>query len=165
MFNNILEGKLIGLGQRRLFVTPYIVPQIFIISILQSAILPVSPALANTISGIYFADSGRDEVLRANLDGSNMEVIASGLLNPDGVGVAIAGGKVYWSEQTMPRVIRRSNLDGTNAETVITFPYGTPNVRDIVVDENDGKIYVEGSLLDGTPFTATDCVKLVGRED
>ena len=64
-------------------------------------------------------------IRRANLDGTNVEVVATGAYypgtraTPQAVVVDGRGGKVYWVTQDN-LTIRRSNLDGSNPEDVLT---------------------------------------------
>jgi len=65
------------------------------------------------------------QLMRANLDGSNIQVVASSssptfFLGAFRVAFDVSAGKVYWSEFTPPTRIRRANLDGTQAEDLIT---------------------------------------------
>ncbi len=56
-------------------------------------------------------------IRRANLDGTNVETIVSGLTNPRGLALHAAGGHVYWSD-TSDRALYRVKLDGTGFQTV-----------------------------------------------
>ena len=88
---------------------------------------------------MYWADEGENEILRANLDGSNIEILVShGLANPHGIALDVIGGKMYWTDDSANR-IQRANLDGSNIENLITHglidPYG------IALDIAGGKMY------------------------
>ncbi|HNB56747.1 MAG TPA: right-handed parallel beta-helix repeat-containing protein, partial [bacterium] len=63
-----------------------------------------------------------------------METIVSGLSSPTGLAVDVAGGKVYYSDNTN---IRRANLDGTSQQNLYseTFVWG------LVLDARTQKIY------------------------
>ncbi len=86
-------------------------------------------------------------VKRANLDGTEVEVIATG--GAGGIAVDVDGGKVYWGTGGS---IRRANLDGTNEEVFIP----NTNALAITIDPAGGTIYwTKGSQvwkanLDGT---------------
>ena len=87
---------------------------------------------------IYWTEDG-DSVRRANLSGRRViQDVATGL---DTVGgIAIGGGKVYWTEQTgaSAGTINHANLNGTNFKTLATLrskPMG------IAVDTAGKKLY------------------------
>ena len=65
--------------------------------------------------------SGR--IRRANLDGSSVENVATGLTAP--LSLAAASGKVYW---TSGRTLHRANLDGTNSEVLETLPIAPTSI-------------------------------------
>ena len=93
---------------------------------------------------LYWADSiGR--IRRVNLDGTSIETPLTGWKSNRSLGVggiAIADGKIYWTEQRnssiVGGIIYRANLNGTNLETLAT-PQGTPT--GVAVDTVNGKVY------------------------
>lgn len=99
---------------------------------------------ADRISGSIFYGSNYVEgasyirgLTRMGLDGSAPQLIATIASGSIGaVEVAQQAGKVYWANGSSG--IRRSNLDGSNSEDVIT---GQSGVNDIAVDEARGLIY------------------------
>ena len=69
---------------------------------------------------MYWPDSVTDKIQRANLDGSNVEdLVTTGLSDPDGIALDVAGGKIYWTD-TLTDKIQRANLDGSNVEDLVT---------------------------------------------
>ena len=73
---------------------------------------------------VYWTDDFdlSSRIQRANLDGSNVEVIAStGPETTFGIAIDSAGGKIYWARNTFdgPR-IQRADLDGSNVENTNT---------------------------------------------
>ena len=67
---------------------------------------------------MYWTDAHTTSIKRANLDGSDVEVlIILGSSFPLGIAVDPFEGKMYWSEGDK---IRRANLDGSNIEDVVT---------------------------------------------
>ncbi len=62
--------------------------------------------------------SGAGRIRRAGLDGSNMEILVSGLTNARGLALDAAGGKMYWSD-TQDDKMYRANLDGSDMEAII----------------------------------------------
>ena len=92
---------------------------------------------------LYFAD--KFAIRRANLDGTNVEIILTGWGTrwTRGIGgIAVADGKIYWTEQQFwnrgSGKVHRANLNGTNIETLAT-PIGRPN--GIAVDTAVNKVY------------------------
>ena len=69
---------------------------------------------------IYWTDWGTDKIQRSNLDGSNVEdLVTTGLENPYGIALDVAGGKMYWTDYGTDN-IQRANLDGSNVEDLFT---------------------------------------------
>ena len=87
---------------------------------------------------IYWVASG-DTIRRVNMTGTRVvQDVAVGLMNVGGI--AIGGGKVYWTEKTgaSAGTITGANLDGTQFKTLATIqavPMG------IAVDTTDQKLY------------------------
>ena len=74
---------------------------------------------------LYWTELVSNTISRADLAGSNQEVILSGLNQPHDVAVDPAGGKLYWTEgihydDNPTGMISRANLDGTSPEPVLT---------------------------------------------
>ena len=67
---------------------------------------------------------GTGNVQRANLDGSNIETLVSGLETPFGIALDVDGGKIYWTDADtdVPDTykVQRANLDGSNIETLVS---------------------------------------------
>ncbi len=73
-------------------------------------------------------------IKRSNLDGSDVESIASGLFFPAGIALDLDAGKIYWTDTgrfLSDGAIRRADLDGANAETLLD---GLPAPRGIALD-------------------------------
>jgi hypothetical protein len=71
---------------------------------------------------IYWAevDAGGGTIRRANLvDGSNQEILITRASEIPGIALDIAAGKMYWTEYDSGK-IGRANLDGTDAEYLVT---------------------------------------------
>ena len=99
--------------------------------------------IALDISGgkMYWTEhrySGHPKIMRANLDGSNVEnLITTGLQNPLGIDIDPVGGKIYWADYDAYK-IQRANLDGTNVEDLVSTSWGA---WALALDTVDGKIY------------------------
>ena len=105
-------------------------------------------------------------ILRADLDGSNVEEIITGLgrpadvrfVGPRGLTLDLSIGKLYWGHCGTGK-IQRANLDGSNVEDIIT---GQVCVQDVEFDVSGetiywadyGEVYGKGSIhranLDGS---------------
>ena len=81
---------------------------------------------------------GTHKIQRANLDGTNVQDIVTGLDEPIGIALDVAGGKIYWTDEGTHK-IQRANLDGTNVQDIVVtglvFPTG------IALDVAGGKVY------------------------
>ncbi|RLE21167.1 MAG: hypothetical protein DRJ50_09610 [Actinobacteria bacterium] len=122
-------------------------------------------ALDTTAGKIYWTDVGPlagggygpqyldGRILRANLDGSDQEVLVTGLRDPRSIAVDPGGGKIYWTGWA-PAKLKRANLDGTEVEVLVE----SPNSADgLALDTGEGLIYWSEFLhrlwrttLDGT---------------
>jgi hypothetical protein len=105
---------------------------------------------------MYWTDSGPGRIQRANLDGTNVETLVTGLTaGLRGIAVDGASGKMYWADFTAGK-IQRANLDGTGIQDIITG--SVTGVREIALDLTAGKIYwgdynannIRRANLDGT---------------
>lgn len=108
-------------------------------------------AIDDTGQKMYFG--GTTGIFRANLDGSNLETLATGL-DSRGVALDLTNNKLYWSNTTGDK-IERSNLDGTSREDVITgisTPYGIDidNTNNKIYWMNRGSQHIMRANLDGT---------------
>ena len=94
------------------------------------------------LSHIYWTDSRRGTISRANLDGSNAETLVTGAYAPNELALDVDGGHIYWTDWELG-TIRRANLDGSNAETlpidVDTHPAYRP--IDLALDVDGGQMY------------------------
>ena len=88
---------------------------------------------------MYWVDA--DDGTLQSLTDSEIEPFASGARNANSIAVDMAGGKVYWTQQTGANAgrVQRANLSGSNVELVRALnnlPQG------IAVDASNGKLYV-----------------------
>src|ERR1700737_3520393 len=111
--------------------------------------------VADVESGhIYWTNMGvpnlnDGSIERADFDGSNRKTIVpeGGTFTPKQLHLDKKNGKLYWSDREGMRVMR-SNLDGSNVETLVETGHGEADMRDarnwcvgIAVDAGDGKFY------------------------
>ncbi|MBI1293407.1 hypothetical protein GC175_00430, partial [bacterium] len=83
------------------------------------------------------------DILSANADATSGDVtdvqtVVSGVVNDHGIAVDPVGGYLYWVQNTLHNNlirdhIRRSNLDGSDVQTVYAAPQGR-QIRDLTVD-------------------------------
>jgi hypothetical protein len=103
---------------------------------------------------MYWTDSGTQKIQRANLDGTGVEDLLTGLVDLSGLALDVGGGKMYWTSFTVQK-IQRANLDGTGVEDLLTGG-GAP--QGIALDVVGGKMYwidgftgkIRRANLDGT---------------
>jgi PKD repeat protein len=107
---------------------------------------------------LYWIDHSRQSIYRANLDGSGQETLVHGrelYYLPWDLAVDPVGGKMYWV--TLPYDspvesgdydwvwvggIHRADLDGTNVETLVTYPAGASEyATHVAVDPVLGRVY------------------------
>ena len=95
------------------------------------------PPIVSEILHIYWTDSGTGKIQRANLDGSNVQDLVTGLESPEYIAFDVAFGKMYWTDSGAGK-IQRANLDGSNLEDLIT---GLVQPRGIALDVVGRKMY------------------------
>ncbi|ANM30016.1 hypothetical protein ABI59_11200 [Acidobacteria bacterium Mor1] len=117
---------------------------------------PVCGTPVTAASKIYWTDFEGDRLQRANLDGTAVEtLITSGLNEPNGIALDVAGDAIYWTEFNGGR-IRRAALDGSNQTDLISS--GISLSEGIALDIPAGKMYwaqrgserIQRADLDGT---------------
>jgi len=137
--------------------------------------LPVGIAYDFAAGKVYWTNGNftAGTIRRANLDGSQNELLLSGLRNPRGLAVDAVHGKLYWADANAPDnlqvFLKRANLDGTNEETIFT---GSIYVGQPRVDATNQRVYfgadgeIKSAALDGTDVrTAVTGVSLPGAVD
>ena len=80
---------------------------------------------------------GAGAIQCANLGGSEVEDLITGLGNLYGIALDVPGGKMYWTNVSAG-AIQRANLDGSEMEDLIT---GLNEPDGIAVDVVNGKVY------------------------
>ena len=89
-------------------------------------------------SFIYWTDAGTNKIQRANLDGSNVQDLVTGLNSPSGIALDVVGSKMYWTDDNTTK-IQRANLDGSNVQDLVTRGLHAPS--GIALDVAGGKMY------------------------
>lgn len=100
---------------------------------------------------LYFLDVGissfprlNGRLLSSNLDGSDLQELATGLHMPDGIAVDVENNAIYWTNMGIPSLddgsIQRSDLDGNNVTTIV--PKGiTHTPKQLVLARKSRKLY------------------------
>ena len=93
---------------------------------------------------LYWTDTGTNKIQRANLDGSQVEDVLTGLSVPVGLALDVAAGKLYWTHagfwsDTGTGEIQRANLDGSHVEDLVTA--GLSALYGLALDVTAGKLY------------------------
>ncbi len=79
------------------------------------------------------------EIRRADLDGSDIEVLVTGYGKPSRIALDPAGGKIYWTDFVLDIVVR-ANLNGTAIENLYVVGANL-NPDGITLDLAAGKVY------------------------
>jgi DNA-binding beta-propeller fold protein YncE len=128
-----------------------------------AGIAAVAISAAQTASGVglkkmYWSDREANTIRRANLDGTQVETLVSGLGEARGVAVDLVNHQLYWVDNGTNK-IQRSLLDGSHVEDLVTtglaFPAG------IVLDVANNTMYwadtsrneIQRANLDGSQPT------------
>jgi low density lipoprotein receptor-related protein 5/6 len=115
-------------------------------------LFPTDEAQADPAGRIYWTEDG--EILRADQDGSDIEVLVSGLGMVLDLELDTNGGKMYWADFTNYK-IQRADLDGSDTEVLVTDANATAG---IALDVDANKMYwtnhqaakIRRANLDGT---------------
>jgi sugar lactone lactonase YvrE len=87
--------------------------------------------------------SNTGKIRRANLNGSAVEDIVTGLYGPVDIALDALNRKMYWVDRTTAK-IQRANLDGTNVDDIVV----KNDLRGLAIDVNSEKIYWGNWCLD-----------------
>ena len=110
---------------------------------------PVDIALDVAGGKMYWTEASPADFMiqRANLDGTDVELLITGLTSPSGIELDVAGGNMYWTDIGTGK-IQRANLDGSGVEDLLTLGVVFTPV-DIALDLAGNKIYwTESTLAD-----------------
>ncbi|HRX84959.1 MAG TPA: hypothetical protein P5572_08070, partial [Phycisphaerae bacterium] len=121
---------------------------------------PVDLALDLGAGKVYITDA--DRILRADLDGSNLQTFLSTGFCPGSLALDLADQRMYWANPCAD-VIRRARLDGTDVEDVVQV-----DTQDIALDLVRGKIYwtyLPGDVIQRANLDGTDVETVVAGVD
>lgn len=89
-------------------------------------------------SDYYDADTPDGKIWRMKLDGTGLESIVTGILDPYGIAIDHDNNKIYWADDA--EHISRANLDGSSLETgLVTIT--DASMRAVAIDEKNDKMY------------------------
>jgi hypothetical protein len=96
--------------------------------------------------------TGEGMVRRANLDGSNVEVLVSGLDTPGGIALDPSGDRMWWTDRALGK-IQSASLDGENVQDVVRGHIDPTGLVFLdLTGEADDKIYwLSESSIDNVP--------------
>ena len=97
---------------------------------------PIDIAIDASRGKIYWSSAHR--IQRANIDGTDIQLVVGGLDSVTGIYLDVSRGKIYWMDHRQHK-IQRADLDGANVEDLITGLSNNP--IDLAVDVSGGKIY------------------------
>src|SRR5262245_16903763 len=101
-------------------------------------------ANGRTTERLFFLDASGGRIESLNTDGSDRRVILDGLSIPDGIGVDVEAGHIYWTNMANPKAndgsIERVDLDGGNRKTIVP-PGGTFTPKQLTLDKKGRKVY------------------------
>jgi len=93
-------------------------------------------------STVHTAQVQDGAIYRANLDGTNVETVVTGLVTPRGLELDVEGGKMYWVDgntgDAFDGLVQCANLDGTGVQTLVT---GEDEVTGLTVSHEAGKVF------------------------
>jgi len=93
---------------------------------------------------IYWGDFSSDYIERINVDGSNRQVVVSGLSIPQGIYASHKDQKLYWIDRGTDK-IQRSDLNGSGIVDIVTS--GLVDPKGIYLDNVNDKIYWVDAFL------------------
>ncbi|MHC4133225.1 MAG: DUF5050 domain-containing protein, partial [Planctomycetota bacterium] len=100
---------------------------------------PAGIALDTASSRLYWVDYGLRRVRSILFDTTGVDDLVLNTSYAWGVALDITGGKIYWTETSHSKKIKRADLDGLNVEELITTGLVSP--RSIVLNSNSDKMY------------------------
>ena len=98
-----------------------------------------SPHSYGAPTKMYWTDRRSGTIQHADLDGTNVETLVTGIGSPAGLSVWGYGFTMYWADRDTG-TIQRAYLDGSNVETIVT---GAENVTTIVSSPFGDLVWIE----------------------
>jgi low density lipoprotein receptor-related protein 5/6 len=69
---------------------------------------------------MYWTDTLTNKIQRANLDGSNVTDLITGLNNPRGIALNLSVGLIYWTNLGNGTIQSANLADGSNIQTLVS---------------------------------------------
>jgi hypothetical protein len=114
---------------------------------------PYGLALDIPANKMYWTNGNGEQIIRANLDGSDPQTVLSGPNGPAEIALDVADGKMYWTSGD-GHTISDANLDGTDQQVLFS---GLSEATGVAVDVASGKLYwldwggiIQDANLDGS---------------
>ncbi|XP_072045350.1 uncharacterized protein [Amphiura filiformis] len=126
---------------------------------LQSVQRPVAVDYDPVEQEVYWTDVTTSTISSASLDGTNQQVVLSGLSAPDGLALDTVNRRIFWTD-TGSNKIEKVNMDGTVRQVIIDQNLDEP--RAIVVDVQQSRFFwtdwgtspkIERANMDGSART------------
>ena len=83
------------------------------------------------------------KIKRANLNGTGVEDLVTGLYKPIDIELDLQNHKMYWIDSTA-KLIQRANLDGTNVEDILIGK----RITSLAIDVESEKLYWGNEILE-----------------
>lgn len=117
--------------------------------VVTSVIEPVSIALDIAGGKMYWTEASPADFMisRANLDGTNLEFLVTGLTEPSGIALDTIAGKLYWTDVGTGK-ISRMNVEFGGGEDIVNDP--SLDAIEIALDVPNGHLYWTGSTPGGS---------------
>src|SRR5213593_473879 len=92
---------------------------------------------------LYWTDLFDGKIQSANLDGTGVAQVVStltlGSTRPASIATDSLHARIYWSD--FFNGIHRVNVDGTNAQTLVSVPSGRTDIQGIAIDPVNKQVY------------------------
>ena len=93
---------------------------------------------------LFVLELSGDRIHSMNPDGSDRKTIVTNCRFPDGIGVDVEAGHIYWTNMGIPNLddgsIERADLDGGNRKIIVP-PGVTHTPKQLHLDKENGKLY------------------------
>jgi|GEM_PF-6860402 len=98
-------------------------------------------AFDTTSQRLYVLAKGQNQIVSFTPGASDETIIHAGLPLTTDIQIDETHRKLYWFEHGTTSTVKRSNLDGSNVETILSFDGVSNYDFGLAIDESGGKIY------------------------
>ena len=128
--------------------------RVFRLALFVAASVLVARSNSASAAKMYWSDRVADTITRANLDGTQQEILVSNLGEPRGIEIDVVGNVLYWADNGTNK-LQKSDLNGQGIVDLVTIDLNFP--AGIAADPYGGKLYwadrsnkkIQRSDLDG----------------